>query len=148
MKKILVFGMILILVLTLGACGGNTGSAAPANTGTDTAAASVADGPFSQGALSPVAENILGILKLEETDLAVDSKQAATLLPLWQAYRSLLNSDTTAPAELEALQAQIGQALTDEQQATIAAMDLSPQDMFTMAEELGVTSFGALGDRG
>ncbi len=102
-------------------------------------AAAVAGGlAAAQGALSPVAQNIVGLLKLEDTELAVDPAQAETLLPLWQAYRSLLNSDTTAPAELEALQAQISQALSDEQQAAIAAMDLSPEDM-SAVEELGVT---------
>ena len=144
MKKILVVG--LAMMMTLAACGGSVESTVSASAGMDGAA--VADELVAaQGALSPVAQNILGLLKLEDTELAVDPAQAETLLPLWQAYRSLLNSDTTAPAELEALQAQISQALTDEQQDAIAAMDLSPEDMSTLMEELGVTLFsGAAGD--
>ena len=144
MKKILVVG--LAMMMTLAACGGSVESTDSASAGTDGAA--VADELVAaQGALSPVAQNILGLLKLEDTELAVDPTQAATLLPLWQAYRSLLNSDTTAPAELEALQAQISQVLSDEQQDAIAAMDLSPEDMSTLMEELGVTPFGgAAGD--
>jgi hypothetical protein len=143
MKKILVVG--LTMMMTLAACGGSGESTVSASAGTDAAAA----GEFAaaQGELSPVAQNIIGLLKLEDTELAVDPAQAETLLPLWQAYRSLLNSDTTAPAELEALQAQINQALTDEQQDAIAAMDLSPEDMSSLMEELGVTPFGgAAGD--
>lgn len=148
MKKTVVLGLALIVALT--ACGGGSDSAASGGTGTGTEAAdtSAVESVVAQGALSPVAQNILGILELEGTELAVDPAQAATLLPLWQAYRSLLNSDTTAPAELEALQAQINQALTDKQQDAIAAMDLSPQDMSTLMEELGVTpSAGTARDR-
>ena len=145
-KKIVVLGLALILALT--ACSGSTESAVSGGTGTDAATASVVESVAAQGALSPVAQNILGLLKLEETELAVDPAQAATLLPLWQAYRSLLNSDTTAPAELEALQSQISQALTDEQQDAIAAMALNSEDMSALMEELGVAPFGAAaGDR-
>ena len=145
MKKILLLAFALILTLT--ACGGTTASSLTAGAATDAGAASVSEAVAAQGALSPVAQNILGLLKLEDTELAVDPAQAETLLPLWQAYRSLLNSDTTAPAELEALQAQISQALTYEQRDAIAAMDLSPEDMSTLMEELGVTLLGgAAGD--
>ncbi len=144
MKKILVVG--LAMMMTLAACGGSVESTVSAAAGTDGAAVAN-ELVAAQGALSPVAQNIVGLLKLEDTELAVNPAQAETLLPLWQAYRSLLNSDTTAPAELEALQAQISQALSDEQQDAIAAMDLSPEDMSTLIEELGVTSFGgAAGD--
>jgi hypothetical protein len=128
---------LLVVSLVLAACG--SGSTTSTTTGTDATAASASNAASAQGTLSPVAKNILGIFKLEGTDLAVDSTQAATLLPLWQAYRSLLKSDTAAPAELEAIQTQIGEALAAKQQDAIAAMNLTPQDMFAMAEELGVT---------
>jgi hypothetical protein len=144
MKTILVIGLAMMMILT--ACGGSVESTDSPAAGTDGAAAA-GELVAAQGALSPVAQNIIGLLKLEDTELAVDPAQAETLLPLWQAYRSLLNSDTTAPAELEALQAQINQALTDKQQDAIADMDLSPEDMSTLMEELGVTPFGgAAGD--
>jgi hypothetical protein len=104
MKKILVVG--LAMMMTLAACGGSGESTVSTAAGTDGTA--VADESVAaQGALSPAAQNILGLLKLEDTELAVDPSQAETLLPLWQAYRSLLNSDTTAPAGAGALQAQI-----------------------------------------
>jgi predicted small secreted protein len=145
MKRNLLIITLLVVSLALTACG--SGSTTSTTAGTDAASASAGNAAPSQGTLSPVARNILGIFKLEGTDLAVDSTQAAMLLPLWQAYRSLLNSDTTAPVELEALQTQIGEALTAEQQDAIAAMDLSPQDMFAVAQELGVTTFVGAGDR-
>ena len=144
MKKILVVG--LAMMMTLAACGGTAEGTDSAAAGTGGAAVAGEIAP-AEGALSPVAENILGILELEGTELAVDPTQAATLLPLWQAYRSLLNSDTTAPVELEALQTQIGEVLTAEQQDAIEAMDLSSQDMFAVVQDLGVTTFVGPGDR-
>jgi hypothetical protein len=140
MKRNWVCMTLLVLSLVLAACGSSTTSA---TTGTAAASASADTAESAQGSLSPVAEDILGIFKLEGTDLAVDSTQAATLLPLWQAYRSLLKSGTAAPAELEAVQTQIGDALTAKQQDAIAAMNLTPQDMFAMAEQLGVSQAAA-----
>jgi hypothetical protein len=132
---------LLALSLMLAACGSSTSAAT--TTGTDTAAASASGAAPAQGELSTIAQDIVGILRLEGTDLAVDSTQAATLLPLWQAYRSLLESGTAAPAELEAVQTQIGEALIAKQQDAIAAMNLTLQDMSAMAEQLGVSQTAA-----
>jgi hypothetical protein len=140
MKRNLVCMALLVLPLALAACGSTTTST---KTGTGAAAASAGTAAPAQGTLSPTARNLLGIFKLEGTDLAIDSAQAATLLPLWQAYRSLLKSGTAAPAELEAVQTQIGEALTVKQQDAIAAMNLTPQDIFAMAEQLGVSQAAA-----
>jgi hypothetical protein len=138
MKKIVVLGLTIVFVLS--ACGGSVESAAGS---TDAGAAPAGQGSVPQAALSPMVQNIVGLFRLEDTDLAVDTTQAKTLLPLWQAYRSLLESDTTAAAELEAIQTQISQALTDEQHDAIAALNLSPEDMSSLMDELGVTPFGA-----
>jgi hypothetical protein len=136
MKRNWVCMTLLVLSLVLAAC---SSSMTSTTTGTGAATASTGTAAPEQGPLSPTARNLLGIFKLEGTDLAVDATQAATLLPLWQAYRSLLKSGTAAPAELEAVQKQIGEALTAKQQDAIAAMNLTPQDMFAMAEQLGVS---------
>ncbi|MCX6071334.1 MAG: hypothetical protein NTU91_10835 [Chloroflexi bacterium] len=143
-KRNLLLATLLMLSLAVAAC--STGSSTSTTTGTDTATASADGAAPAQGELSAIARNILGIFKLEDTDLAVDSAQAATLLPLWQAYRSLLNSDTAASAELEAVKTQIDETLTAEQKDAIAAMSLTSQDMFAMAEELGVTQAAASSD--
>jgi hypothetical protein len=140
MKRGLVCMTLFVLPLVLAACGSSTTST---TTSTGAATASADTAASAQGTLSPVAEDILGIFKLEGTDLAVDATQAATLLPLWQAYRSLLKSGTAAPAELEAIQTQIGDALTAKQQGAIAAMNLTPQDVFAIAEQLGVSQAAA-----
>ncbi len=145
MKRTLTLAIPLVMSLALAACS-SSGTASTA-AGSGAAATASADGAaLMQGELSTVAEDMLGIFKLEDTDLAVDSAQAATLLPLWQTYRSLLNSDTAASVELEAVKTQIDEALTAEQKNAIAAMNLTTQDLFTMAEELGVMDRAASPD--
>jgi hypothetical protein len=84
---------------------------------------------------------LIGTFKLEDTDLAVTPDQAKTLLPLWQAVRSLGSSSTTAAAEMTALEQQIQEALTAEQMDRINAMPLTRADLQTLAGELGI-SFG------
>jgi len=84
---------------------------------------------------------ILGTLQLEGTDLAVNSDQAAELIPLWKAMRSLSSSDTAAEAEIEAVINQIQDAMTPEQIEAIAAQELSPEDIQTIVQELGI-AFG------
>ena len=92
---------------------------------------------------------ILGSIKLEDGDLAVSADEAATLLPLWQAYQSLSNSDTTAEAELQALARQIQGAMQPDQVAAIAAMQLTNDDIAATLEALGPDLFrGGLGNRG
>jgi hypothetical protein len=143
--QVLSFVLVLVLMVSLSACGADAAKASTSGEGGAASTLSYAQAPPDQAALSPIARTILGTFKLQDGQLAVDKAQAATLLPLWQAYRSLLSSDTTAPAELEALQSQIAQAMTPAQQDAIAGMNLTSQSMLDMARDLGVTSFGASG---
>ncbi len=126
----------LLLLLTLAACSAAGGTAEPA---ADTSAPALSDGD-----LSAEAQLALGTLQLEDTDLAVDEAQAATLLPLWQAYQSLANSDTTAAAELSALVQQIQRAMTPAQVQAIADMKLTA-DSLTELQESGALAFGGPG---
>ncbi len=126
----------LLLLLTLAACSAAGGTAEPA---ADTAAPALSDGD-----LSAEAQLALGTLQLEDTDLAVDETQAATLLPLWQAYQSLANNDTTATVELSALVQQIQRAMTPEQVQAIADMKLTA-DSLTALQASGALAFGGPG---
>jgi hypothetical protein len=81
----------------------------------------------------------IGILKLEGTDNAVTAEQAKELLPLWKGVKVFSSSDTISDAEMEALDQQIQDTLTAAQLQAINAMDLSGQDMSTIAGDLGVT---------
>ena len=73
-------------------------------------------------ALSLQGQLALGILQLEETDLAIDETAATELLPLWQALQSLMNSDTTAAIEIDAVVNQIQESLATDQIQAIADM--------------------------
>lgn len=94
--------------------------------------------PANAEQLSPVMQVAIGTLKLEGTDQAVDAAQAAKLLPLWKAARSLGKSDTTAAAESNGLVKQIQQTMTSAQMQAIQNMGLSMQNLPSLAQELGI----------
>ena len=126
MKKTL-FALMIILALTLTACGG-----------TSNETAGLADD--YENALSVQLQLSAGTFKLEGTDLAVDAAQAADLIPLWQVLNSLNESDAAAPEEIDALVAQIQETMTAEQINAIIAMQLTIDDMGVVMQEYGLTS--------
>ena len=79
-----------------------------------------------------------GTLKLSGTANAITPEQAKQLLPLWQALLSLTGSDTTAEAELTALQDQVVQTMTSEQLQAIAAMQITNADLSAFYAEHGI----------
>lgn len=124
--------LFLTLILLLTACGGSTGE----TTTSDPA-----------GELDPNAGELplstklaIGTLKLEETEYAIPADQAADLLPFWQVLRSLTNSDTAAPEEIEAIIEQIQETMTPEQMDAIQAMNLTREDIFASMQELGLVN--------
>lgn len=135
MKKVKFLGVLLSLTLILAACGGTSSTA---NT-----AATVLNEDYPD-ALSVQTQLTLGTLKLEETNLAVDADQAAELLTLWQAIRSLSSSDITAEGEIEAIVNQILETMSSAQLEAIAAMELSQEGIFELTEELGIARSGNL----
>jgi hypothetical protein len=106
--------------------------------GESTFAASTVLAEDYEGAVPVMVQLLVGTLELEGTELAVTAEQAAELLPLWKAVRSLSGSDTAAEAEIEAVVDQIGSTLTDEQLRAIAEMQLTQEDLFGVIQELGV----------
>ena len=135
MNKVKFLGVIVSLTLILAACGGTSGAANDATT------------VLNEGypdALSVQTQLTMGTLKLEETSLAVDSVQAAELLTLWQAIRSLSSSDITAEGEIEAIVNQILETMSSEQLEAIAAMELTQEGIFELTEELGIARGGDL----
>jgi hypothetical protein len=145
---------LLIIVLALSACGGNAGEATNAeqNNGasavenpSDDASSQTGSRPVNgegfQGELPLSARLGFGTLMLEGTEYAVDPAQAAQLLPLWKAAKSLSDSETTAEAELEAVFNQIQDTMTSEQLSAIADMQFTGEEMAQRMEDLGI-SFG------
>lgn len=123
---------ILILVFLLSACGGISETTAGVETGTQF-------DPNSQEL--PLSTKLaVGTLKLEGTELAVDSDQASDLLPLWQVLNNLSSSDTAAPEEGTAITAQIQETMTAEQMQAIEEMGLTGQDIFATMQELGLVN--------
>ncbi|MEE9215895.1 MAG: hypothetical protein V3U32_00525 [Anaerolineales bacterium] len=141
------FVAVSAFVLLLAACGSGADDPGDGSVGgsQESASATRQAARLEQGGerdLPVQMQLILGTLQLENSDLAVDSKQAAELIPLWRALRSLSNSDTAAEAEIEALINQIQDTMTAEQIEAIASLDLSDVDLRTMIQDLGI-EFGS-----
>ena len=153
MKRNAVYMMVavLILALALSACGGGTDG----SPGNEAGKASSAVGTTSSnddsesGAGEGVGEDFrdampisaqlgFGTLMLEGSENAVDREQAAQLLPLWKAARSLSESETVAQTELEAVFSQIEETMTSEQIKAINAMQLTGEEMAQLMEDLGI----------
>lgn len=121
-------GMLLLAAGALAGCGG--GQATTAGEGAETYTSEVLVTDY-EGALDASGQLALGTLKLEETGNAVTPAQAATLLPLWQALRG----GVTAPAEVNAVLAQIEGTMTPQQLLTIAEMQLTQEDLQAWMQE-------------
>jgi hypothetical protein len=146
--------ILLLLAAALVGCGGDETSPAgdpalveeqgAAAQGVEGSADSTEDSGYTSemldaaytGALPASSQLALGIFELEGTENAVTPEQAETLLPLWQAIQSgALQSD----AETNAVLKQIEGAMTPEQLAAIATMQLTFEDMGAWMQERGMT---------
>ena len=153
MKKLTVTILGIVSMAMLAACGAAgpaTGQAASAAAAPAGQTSNVADGATQLNedydkALPVASQLILGSMKLEDSAMAVSADEAATLLPLWQAYQSLSTSDTTAGAELQALVKQIQGTMQPDQVAAIAAMKLTSDNIAETLQALGPAAFGGGG---
>jgi len=100
--------------------------------------ASRTQGRIGDGETPVLTQLMLGTLQLESTNLAVDAAQAAELVPLWKALRSLTTSDTAAQAEIEAVIEQIQGVMTADQIEAISALEISPDGIQTILQDLGI----------
>jgi hypothetical protein len=80
----------------------------------------------------------MGTLQLEGTEFAVTVQQSSELLILWKAYRSLIESDTAAQEELQALLGQVEKAMTTEQLDAIRDMEITQEEINELVEDLGL----------
>ncbi len=128
----LVLAVLATLVAIVTACG----STAPATTsqvsGLDTS---------YPNALNARSLLLLGTVRLEETNgPALTKDQAAKLVPLWQASKSLMASGTASQAEIDAVTNQILGMMTSEQIKAINALHLTQADMQTFNQTLGIAA--------
>ncbi len=145
---------LLITGLLLTACSGQAQATSPSNqadsaaqTGDNAEAATPQPGgqPADRQqppdmADQPVESRLaIGILALEDTELAVTTDQATQLLPLWKAVKSLSGSETISEDEMNALYDQIKENLTSEQVSAIEDMKLKPDEMSALMEKYSIT---------
>jgi hypothetical protein len=163
MRNLLIVTLASVSLLALAACGSsaaqtsNSTGGTEASAGKTTSSATVSQpagsttlGETYKDALPIVAQLTLGSLKLDSDasaagaaqDLSIDADEAGKLLPLWQAYQSLSNSDNTAAAELDALVSQIQDTMRLEQVQAIAAMQLTADDIGEVLQAQGPGAFG------
>lgn len=127
MKKYFFLILILALALTgLTACG--TATAAATNASTQPAAAS----ETIQSRLA------VGTLLLKDTDLAVTKDEAAELLFLWKAVKTLSSANNAADEEVQALYDQIQETMTPAQVEAIQALQLDAEKLGSLRTELGL----------
>ncbi|MCK4801145.1 MAG: hypothetical protein KAS84_04080 [Anaerolineales bacterium] len=145
------FGMLIVILLLLTACGSNSAvvdeiessvdsaQVEEDKSGTGTEAESLdLTTDYAEGALPLATQLVVGSLLLEETNLAVDAELAPSLIPYWKLYKSLAESDTSAPEELDALINEIQEIMTVDQVNYIAGLQLTQEDMMTLINDLGI----------
>jgi hypothetical protein len=88
---------------------------------------------------------MMATFQLEKTEHAITVEQAEELLPLWKVYQNLVNSDTAAEAEREALINQIAGVMTEEQMAYLESDELDPQETMALMAEYGIEMQGGMG---
>ncbi len=138
MKKTTLLTVLSLAALLLSACGAAAvGSSSSSGSGTRGSSA------FRNRPLTPEAKLALGIIKLDGTPQAVDPTEAAKLLPLWQLLAQLLGSSSSAPQEVTAVMNQIQANMTAEQVKTIAGMQLTSADMFSVFQQAQTSSAGS-----
>jgi hypothetical protein len=158
-KRMKLWSMVLILVLVAGVlagCGGSAGgsesggrSAGSVDTtsGQESAVQELESSAEDESDTSTVlvvsydralpasSQLALGTFQLQGTENAVTPEQAKTLLPLWQAIQG---GSLQSNAETNAVLKQVEGAMTAEQLAAIAALQLTFDDMGAWMQEQGV----------
>jgi len=153
MNRIIKVGMLMIVLLALTACGANDAAGADVDGAVQPDSVEVTGSgegesqsrsrdelreDFADNALPPASQMLLGTFMLEDTEFAVDAELAPYLTPYWKLYRSLLESDTTAPEELEALIYEIQEVMDVDQVNYIASLELTQEDLMVYMNESGI----------
>ncbi|KPL83889.1 hypothetical protein SE15_01275 [Thermanaerothrix daxensis] len=139
-----IFWLFLVLTMAVWMLSACTGGNTTANAANGRVAASQGTPQlFNFANQSPESKLAIGILKMEETSLAITSEQAKALLPLWKAVKTLSTSTTASAEELSALYRQIEETLTADQRKYIEELQMTGTDLQDMMQSLGIQdSFG------
>jgi len=139
MKKITILLSLLTIVGLLAACSTTTPAVNQSETSQLESSTQTGD-VTEEFEVSLQTALIVGTFKLEGTENEITAEQASELLPLWMVLKNLLESDTAAIEEINALTNQISETMTAEQMAQINGLDLGQQSLRTLMEELGLSS--------
>ncbi len=128
--------LMTAFALVLAACGGSAQAAASSqSTAASSAGGAGADGLDAlignqdPNAPLPLASALaVGTVKLDKTAQEITPDEAKQLIPLWQALQSLMQSDTSAQAEVEGVINQIQSTMSADQVDAIKAMNLKGSD--------------------
>jgi hypothetical protein len=134
MKNRILITTLLVLAVSLSACGASPAGTRTAPTGSSTGEANNAN------SLSTLNMLAVGIFKLDGTANDVTASQAKDLLVLWEAYQQVSSSDTAAPEEKAALVSQLQSSMTTDQMAAISALNLKASDVYTLMRDRGLTA--------
>jgi hypothetical protein len=134
MKNRILITTLLVLAVSLSACGASPAGTRTAPTGSSTGEANTAN------SLSTLNMLAVGIFKLDGTANDITASQAKDLLVLWEAYQQVSSSDTAAPEEKAALVSQLQSAMTTDQMSAISAMKLTANDVYSLMRERGLTA--------
>jgi len=133
-KRIAIIVLALVVAIAAAACVSQQASSDPP------------DGA-AMGELPELTRLVMGVVSLEDTEIAVSAEQADEMLPLFKMVRALAESHSVAEVELKAVTGQIGDSLTEAQIASIDAMELTLADMSVTMEQLGLASASQTGER-
>ena len=134
MKKLTILLSFLVVIGLLSACGSDpnistsTNQAESSQVATEIQTVDVpAELPPQDSEVALQTVLIIGTFALEGTQNEVTTAQAAELLPFWMVLMNLLESDTAATEEINALTNQISEAMTAAQMAQIDSLNIGRQ---------------------
>lgn len=146
MRKKRSITLLLSLILLLAACSVLPGATGSSSSLTDTQGQNQQNQPPDMTNLPVEQKLVIGTLKLEGTNQAVTAEQAKMLLPLWKAVKSMSSASNTSSEEMNALYAQIQEAMTPEQVQAIKDMSMSMEDTQALMKEYGAEMPGPGGN--
>jgi hypothetical protein len=120
----------------------STSTEVPAAPATEAAAPASSSGEQTSADGNAAMQVLLGLFKLDDTDLAIRADQADQMLPLLTAWKNSMTNGNALPESFEDLATQVKVILTDDQLAAIDDMECSPDEMQAMLESIGVSIGG------
>jgi hypothetical protein len=127
-RKILIISTAMIIMINLSACTGMQLSLAAVN-------------PLQNPSGLQVKDKLaVGILKLEDSTLAVTAAQARDLLFMWKGIKSLNTNNNTSPLEIAAIYDQMQETLTPQQVQSIRDMNITDGDIGMLMQKYGIVS--------